>query len=298
MLYNVFELGSKSLEQGERIFQPVSGFFQKYFWNGIKYDLAYNWIDTLTYALIFVGAAWLLYDRFFKTKKILINREFIIALSGWIVFGSAMRASEDAGIFKSVLLVTPLHYITIFAIAFPTLLLSLYFNKRVPYWKSWGALGYFLGALALVQLPLKNLYGVSIILGVWAAWIFVFWIIKRVFLRKKESFFSRWNFATLSAQMFDASSTFVALTFFSNFWEKHVLGSTLMAFFESRNILLVNGSASWIMFALKLLVVPVVLNAIDRYAEEDNEKRFLKMIILLLGLAVGLRNTLEVGMFA
>ena len=122
-------------------------FVEKYFWNGIKYDTAYNWVDTLVYALIFVGAIWLLYGKFFKAKRIIMNREFIIALSGWIVFGSGMRAAEDAGVFKTILLVTPFHYITIFAIAFPSLLTALYFNKKFPYWKTWGALGYLLGGL-------------------------------------------------------------------------------------------------------------------------------------------------------
>jgi len=69
-----------------------------------------------------------------------------------------------------------------------------------------------------------------------------------------------------------------------------------MMFFESKNLLLINGSASWIMFALKLAVVPLVLYAIDKYGESDSEKNFLKMIILMLGFAVGLRNTLEIGM--
>ncbi|MBU4245535.1 MAG: DUF63 family protein, partial [Nanoarchaeota archaeon] len=108
---------------------------------------------------------------------------------------------------------------------------------------------------------------------------------------------TNWNIAALSAQMFDASSTFVALTFFSNFWEKHILGSSAMAFFESRNIFLIFGSASWVMFALKLLVVPAVLFAIDKYGETEDEKKFMKMIIVLLGIAIGFRNTLELGMF-
>ncbi len=278
MLYNLFESGK--------------AFFEQYFWNGIKYDLAYNWLDTLVYALIFVGAVWFLYDRFFKIKKIAINREFIIALSGWILFGSSMRAVEDAGILKTILLVTPLFYIAAFAIAFPLLAVSLRFNQKVRYWKSWGAAGYLLGLFALSQLPVKNLFGISYVLAVWGAWMLLLWRLSRAF----PEVLSRWNFSALSAQMFDASSTFVALTFFSNFWEKHVLGSAAMVFFESRNIFLINGSASWIMFALKLAVVPVVLYAIDKYGETENEKKFLKMIILLLGLAVGLRNTLEIGM--
>lgn len=272
-----------------------SNFIETYFWNGIKYDKAYNWIDTLAYSLIFVGAVWFLYDKFFKAKKILINREFMVSLLGWIVFGSAMRAAEDAKIFKTVLLVTPFHYITIFSISFSALLLAQHFDKKlkIPYWKGWGVLGYFLAGGVIFMLPLKTIGGVLIVFGVWLFWIALFWSSRKRF----AGFFTNWNFAALSAQMFDASSTFVALTFFSNFWEKHVLGSTAMLFFESRNLFLINGSASWIMFALKLLVVPAVLFAIDRYGETEEEKKFLKMIIILLGIAIGLRNTLELAMF-
>jgi|GEM_PF-1262037 len=277
-------------------FETAGNFFETYFWNGIKYDTAYNWIDTLVYSLIFVGAVWFLYDRFFKAKKIFINREFMAALLGWIAFGSAMRAAEDAKIFDTIFLVTPFHYATIFSISFSALLLALYFDKslKIPYWKSWGLLGYSLAISIILMLPLKKMGGVLLVLGVWLFWIALFWLLRKRF----AGFFKNWNFAALSAQMFDASSTFVALTFFSNFWEKHVLGSTAMLFFESRNLLLVNGSASWIMFALKLLVVPAVLFAIDKYGETEDEKKFLKMIIILLGIAIGIRNTLEIWMFA
>ncbi len=272
-----------------------SNFVEKYFWNGIKYDTAYNWVDTLVYSLIFICAAWLLYDKFFKAKKISINREFMMALLGWIAFGSSMRASEDAQIFKTILLVTPFHYITIFSISFVVLLLALHFDKtlKIPYWKTWGAVGYFLAIFVFLQLPVKNIYGILLVIGVWAAWIAGIWVLRKI----SSKFLTNWNFAAISAQMFDASSTFVALTFFSNFWEKHVLGNSVMVFFESRNLFLINGSASWVMFALKLAVVPAVLFAIDKYGETEEEKKFLKMIIVLLGLAVGLRNTLEIGMF-
>ncbi|MBU4245479.1 MAG: DUF63 family protein, partial [Nanoarchaeota archaeon] len=151
-------------------FETAGNFFETYFWNGIKYDTAYNWIDTLAYSLIFVGAAWFLYGRFFKAKKISINREFMIALVGWISFGSAMRAAEDAKIFETIFLVTPFHYITIFAISLSALLLALHFNKRVPYWKSWGLLGYFLAVSVIFMLPLKKADGVLLVLGVWLFW--------------------------------------------------------------------------------------------------------------------------------
>ena len=162
MLYNVF-----------------ADFFNKYFWNGIKYDAAYNWIDTLTYAIIFVGFIWLLYSKVFEKKKIIVDKYFIFALVGWIIFGSSMRAAEDAGIFKTALLVTPFFYVTVFAIAFPLLLAGLRFNKTVPYWKSWGGAGYVLGILVLAALPLKNASGLLLSFGIWALWIAMFWILHK-----------------------------------------------------------------------------------------------------------------------
>ncbi|VVB59109.1 Uncharacterised protein [uncultured archaeon] len=46
------------------MYDVMIDFIEKYFWNGIKYDTAYNWIDMLVYALLFVGAVWLLYEKF------------------------------------------------------------------------------------------------------------------------------------------------------------------------------------------------------------------------------------------
>jgi len=274
------------------VMDMIRDFFENYFWSGIKHDTAYNWIDMPVYALLFVGAIWLIYTRVFEPKKITIDRRFIAALIGWIIFASAMRAMEDAGIVKSVLLITPFSYITDFMIAFSALMISRHFNEIIPYWKSWGVAGYVLGAALLVQLPLRNFSGIFLSTGIWAAWIILFWILHRLW----PKFLSRWNFAALSAQMFDTSSVFTALTYFSGFQEKHVLGNTVMMFFESRNLLLINGSASWFMFALKLAIIPAVLYAIDKYGESEEEKKFLKMIIILLGLAMGLRNTLGIGM--
>ena len=51
---------------------------------------------------------------------------------------------------------------------------------------------------------------------------------------------------------------------------------------------------SWIMFALKLAVIPLALWAIDKYSENETENKFLKMIIIILGLGIGIRNSLGV----
>ena len=44
------------------------------------------------------------------------------------------------------------------------------------------------------------------------------------------------------------------------------------------------------MFLLKILVVPPALWAIDRYAEDPQFAKFLKIVVFVLGLAPGFRN--------
>jgi uncharacterized membrane protein len=97
------------------------------------------------------------------------------------------------------------------------------------------------------------------------------------------------NAGILSSHFMDASSTFVALTFFG-YVEQHVLPSFLID--------LAGGPAAgaWIMFPMKILVVGGVLLLLDKYSEDEQFKNFLKLIILILGLALGTRDFLTVSM--
>ena len=50
------------------------------------------------------------------------------------------------------------------------------------------------------------------------------------------------------------------------------------------------------MFALKIAVILPVLMIIDRYSDDRFFTNFLKIIILILGLALGIRDILTVSM--
>ena len=52
----------------------------------------------------------------------------------------------------------------------------------------------------------------------------------------------------------------------------------------------------WVMFPLKIVVVWTVLEVIDRSKEDQFLKKFLKIVILILGLALGLRDFLTISM--
>ena len=49
-----------------------------------------------------------------------------------------------------------------------------------------------------------------------------------------------------------------------------------------------------VMYLLKLAVLPVVLYLLDKYVEEDEMNVFMKMIIMVLGLAPATRNFLRI----
>jgi uncharacterized membrane protein len=94
--------------------------------------------------------------------------------------------------------------------------------------------------------------------------------------------------------MFDAAATWTALSFFG-YAEQHVLPRLLIG---------IMGPAA--MFALKIVVVIPVLYIIDRYTEREGKSpnkyskakytdftNFLKIVILILGLAPALRDMIR-----
>jgi uncharacterized membrane protein len=141
-------------------------------------------------------------------------------------------------------------------------------------------LGSCLLAYNLTLTRITNFSGFSIVLLLVTTWSLVFFGVSR--LRPKR--LSLENAGILVSHLFDASSTFTALTFFG-FYEQHVLPSFLIDIF-----------GPWIMFPLKIIVVWVVLDFIDKSKEERFLKGFLKIVILILGLALGLRDFLTISM--
>ncbi|MFH1431941.1 MAG: DUF63 family protein [archaeon] len=274
-------------------------FINRYYLDPIRDDSGYNLVNTLTWSILFVIAIMLLYQRFFKKDKIKIDLEFMKSLLGWIIFASALRIIRDLNISTSGLLVTPASYILIFTLSFSTLLMALHLKKtrKIRLFHTWGITGYGLATITLIKVITApehlDTAHFLLICAIWSGW-FILLLLAKKYIAKR--FLSTWNMAAIMAHLLDATGTFVALTYAygESGYEKHVLGRAAIEFLQANNILLINGSGSWIMFALKLAVIPLALWAIDRYSEDKTENRFLKMIIIILGLAIGMRNSLQV----
>ena len=147
-------------------------------------------------------------------------------------------------------------------------------------------------ALTLVNitiLPYANLFPLWLIGGLTLLWTAIFFSWRPLMARLGHlpltnyyhTLLSRENLAILSAHFLDATATVVALTHFG-YVEQHVVPRLLFPFL-----------GPYAMFLLKALVVLPALWAIDRYAEDPQMRRFIKLVVLILGLAPGLRNMIR-----
>jgi uncharacterized membrane protein len=266
------------------------GFFEQYFVDPIIQGTGYNIYNTIVYAVLLVIAVLVTFELM-KKMKINIDSSFAKGVIPFIVLGGVLRAMEDAGVVSGFVFKTPLIYGIIFVAAFVSLAISKLIENRsgFSYYKIWGGTGALVALAFIVQVQVSSTAALVYITVITAFWIALLSGLKKISERNKKlaRFFSKENTALLGVHMFDATTTFVALNYFPYF-EQHVLPSFLISIF---------GPA--VMFVLKFVVISAVLYLLDKEMREDydREKRnFIKLAILILGLAPGLRNALRLVM--
>jgi len=246
---------------------------------------------TITYGILLAAAVFGTY-RLLKHLKVDINRNFVIGLLPFIIYGGWTRALRDYNIlYQGSIFCSPPIYFIVFLITLSSLLLGLLIQriaskskhaKYFSYHKTMLGIGLSLLIFNALFTRIINSFAFSAIVGLIIFWSFVFYLIHRI----NPAWLTKVNMGIIVAHLFDASSTFTALTYFQ-FFEQHVLPSFLINIF-----------GPWIMFPLKIFVVWPVLVLIDRSKEDEYFKKFLKIIILILGLALGVRDFLSVSMFS
>ena len=276
------------------------GFIEDYFLNPILSNGWFNPVNSITYGIILVMAVYLVF-RLLKRMNIHIDRYFLYAILPFIVWASSTRVLHDAaymgaltgsvGEFYSLpFFPTPGSYMITFLLALAVLLVSLVVQKymKFPYWKIMFVIGVVLDVINFALYPRFFFGPVFTILGLTALWTALFLLIHKFSNKLKipklepvRKIFTLHNSTLLSAHMLDASATYVAMTFFG-YLEQHPLPRFLIE--------MTNPAA---MFALKLVVMIPILYMIDRYSEPGDFRNFLKIVILILGLAPGLRDMLR-----
>ncbi|WP_042684156.1 DUF63 family protein [Methermicoccus shengliensis] len=270
------------------VVSTLSEFVHRYYIDPIVYDTGYNVVNTLTWALV-LGLSLFGVYRLLKRLGVRIDSGFILALAPYIAMGSLLRVVEDARIVLpplSYLLITPLIYFVVFAVAIVLLAACVFVwggisrRTRVVYGLCGAVLDIGLLSLLLHTASAEAWVPMAIVGLSIVAFLAVF-----VGMRPFTTLLlSPINAAIVWAHMFDASSTFVGIDFLG-YVEKHVLPTLIIEHVHT----------ALVMYPLKLGIYLPVLYLIDVHMRDEGHDfiQLLKLTLLVLGLAPAMRNTLR-----
>lgn len=262
-------------------------FFQRYFLEPMGHY--YTLPATIAYALVFVLAVFVVYRYVLKKAPVKIDSMLLYSLVPFVALGGLTRVLRDAGFYGGYLFVSPVIYMTLFFITLGCFSASILLHKflrgkwKRPYHIWMVLFGTLLCVYSLYQIfriGIVNYTAGLTILGLTGAWAVVLYPVTR-FL---PQYLSRLNYMILLTHLLDGSATFVSTSFYGYF-EQHVLPRFL---FEL--------TGPWIMFPLKIGVVWTALYATDRLVEEEELRVWIKIAVLILGLALGIRDLFRVCM--
>lgn len=238
----------------------------------------YDAPKTLLYALLFVGAAYGIY-RGLKRLKVAINRELAIAVSPYVVFGSALRVLQDSRIVDSYFFVTPGIYVLVAGIAMSAIMFSYVLQRKlgISYYKTSFVIGLLALPFVLSHILVQNLYGGLLVAAFMLPWIVV--------LGTKKLRWAAENKIVMLLHMFDATTTFVSLHFFGYF-EQHVLPNVF-----------INSLGPFSFIPLKAIIIVAALLAIDRFSSDKEFNTYIKIIMGILGAATGIRDFISLLAF-
>ncbi len=264
------------------IYSGIYQFIEKYFIDSIVHKTGYNPVNTITWAIILVIAVVLVY-RALRRYDVRFDWKFAAGNIPFILLGASVRVVEDAGFLQppvSYFFMTPLIYVIIFLIAFPTLLVSLKV-RREDYWKHYGSVGLLLSLATLILLFWKlqpvNWWVIPVTLLLAAGFTIAYsQITSRVYSPMNNTLSN----TIFYSHMVDGFATFLGIQFLG-YWELHVLPRFLIDVF-----------GPWIMIPTKVIVFVAILYVLDSM-EEDHMKGFIKFVLIVLGLAPGLRDAIR-----
>jgi uncharacterized membrane protein len=259
----------------------------------------YNPLNTLVYGILLIVGVFIVYELL-KVLAVDIDRHFFYAILPFIFWGSTTRVLHDAAFagklatdflnnfYNSPIFPTPGSYLITFGLALIVLVVALVIQgfTQWNYYKVMYVIGVILCGINIYLLPPLLITPLLIVLDFWLLWTAVFWLLGRrsplaFKIPSLTKLLSNQNMLILSAHFFDAAATFASLSFFG-YSEQHVVPNIFIPMF-----------GPGVMFFLKAVVVLPVLWLIDRHGEPGSFNNLLKIVVLILGLAPGIRDTVR-----
>lgn len=257
----------------------IPEFIEEYFVDPIKSGGGYNLVNTVTYTLILVVIACLVYHYF--ARRIVFHRKAYYAISLFILVGASARVVKDMGISDSYLLVTPLIYFLTFGIAFVLLLVTVMLWKE-DYYKYMAIAALCLFA-SIVVILVKNAEAFNSKGFLYMATTAAAGSVLVYYVARHETLtFVTDNMEVMGGHILDASATSFGIAMFGYF-EQHLIPGFFIELFGT----------PFVMFPLKITAIGIILYLI-KDIEEEGFKNVLKLIVLALGAAPAVRDLLRI----
>ncbi|MEM2947934.1 MAG: DUF63 family protein [Candidatus Anstonellales archaeon] len=241
----------------------------------------YNLINTLTYALIAVGSIYVIYI-IFNRLKIRADEYFMKTIFFFVIFGSSKRVitdGVDAGVLQVPVLsqiyaynffnISPGIYIFTGILAVFLFLIEHFTKKRIAMPVAFSLATFH---LALVLPLIHDFFALFFILTLAAI---PFYLAHRVL---KDPLLS----LVVFSHALDGAATFYAIDISKSYFEQHVLAGAI------------GDAHGYIAFYLIKIIIAFLAAYLIKN-ESENEKNFIATILIVIGLAPGIRDMLRVA---
>jgi uncharacterized membrane protein len=273
----------------------MSDLITDFFLNPIADRTGYNPINTLFYAALAIAAVYLIWLAF-KKFKIRIGDDFFYGVLSFVLFGSTARVVTDAVDMGTLTAATPLHSLVLnsglYQYGFLTVSPGIYV---------------VVASLLLISIAILHRFGRMDLLKYIGIALFAFNFILLL------PFFHYWMHAipvllmaaiplaiayyyfrdlpsalVVGAQALDGAATFYIIDIFSplsgiSYFEQHVISRAVGEFMDTYLLF----------YVIKIAIAFAAAYFVGREKMPMDEKRFILLIFIIIGLAPGLRDLLR-----
>ncbi len=263
------------------ILNAIYNFIYKYYILPAETGSGYNIVQEITYGIILAFALYLFYKGL-KRLNIDIDEKFAIPSIVFAVLIALLRALVDLGyIERSFLTITPGIIFLVGGFFIITILISGYFFKK-NYYK----IASIIGGIPLFYffiIFIQHIHHIEALFYFLIIFLISFGI--TLLINKRFNILkSRLDYLVVLGQLVDGSATTVGIAFY-NYWEQHPIPRFLMEHFTPFSFILV-----------KLTIVLAILYILNKEKDKDDLINIIKLAIMALGLAPGLRDLFRIIM--
>ena len=249
-------------------------FIDQYFIRPVYTGEGYNIFNTLIYAACFIAGLYL--TKWLLEKwKIKIGKQLFYTFLPYFVLGGLVRALQDFVVWKHWLLITPGIYLLMIALTGAILIGT---KKNLDKTKT---IGWLLAATAagmVFAAAFAGAYHLNWLIAIVGSAVTITALMWKVFPKILST---RENRIVALAQVLDGCASAIPIAFLG-YSEQHVLSTWVM------------GDNPFVFLGVKIILVIAALHVIDR--DKSDWNWLLKLAIVLLGLAPGIRDLARVFM--